>query len=374
MRLIPTNCIKEGNYLAKTMYDTQGRVLLSAGVKLTATILRWVEQNGLVSLYINDQYSEGEIEDVIKPELRLRAVKALKDSFDDIVKYNEYKDKAVTEQQKRVAASIKFQNTNNLTKLVDDIIEQVLDQKNILINLVDIKSMDNYTYEHCVNVIILSIIIGVELKLDRKRLYDLAIGAMLHDVGKVFIPKDVLQKPGSLTSEEYDIIKTHSVKGYDYLKDDVCVSIVSRIVALQHHEKIDGSGYPDGVKGDKIHEFARIVAIADVYDALTSDRPYRRAMSPNEAIEYLMGGADRYFDFNIVCSFVKKIVPYPVGTMIRLSTGAIAIVEIITPGYPLRPVVKIISDKDKLVKEYSLNLMMNNSIVIEGIQFKVPEV
>lgn len=369
MRLVPINCIKEGSFLAKTIYDTNGRILLASGFKLTKPVLRRVEQNGIISLYINDGYSEEEIEDFIKPELRQKAIKTIKSNFEGLLKYTGNLNNNPGRFNQRADVKIKYRCIEEITRIADEIVEELLGQKNILINLVDIKSMDNYTYEHSINVTVLALILGLELKYDKKRLLDLAIGAMLHDIGKIFMPKEILLKNDRLTDKEYGIVKQHPVDGYEYVKDSYDLSILSRNIILQHHEKVDGTGYPFGIKGDKTHDYVKIVSIADVYDALTSDRPYRRAMPPGEAMEYLMGSADRHFDFNMVKAFVKKIIPYPVGTLVKLSNGYVALVEETRQEAPLRPRVKIVNVGGRSMDGAFIDLIKENSIVIEGIQY-----
>lgn len=371
MRLVPVNCIKEGSYLAKTIHDSKGTVLLSKGYRLNSIVLRKIEESGILSLYVNDEYSDNEIEDIIKPELRQKAVKTIKGSFESLAKQG---SQAFTSsvQQKKQEMDKKFQYINSISKLADDIVDEIASQKNILINLVDIKSMDNYTYEHSISVTVLSIILGMELKYDKMRLTELAVGALLHDIGKIFVPKELLVKQGKLTNDEFKIIREHTTKGHDYLKNDSYISIVSSNIALQHHEKYDGTGYPNGIKGEKIHDYARIAAIADVYDALTSDRPYRRAASPNEAVELIMGSAGRHFDYKMVQAFIRKVVPYPEGTMVKLSNGDVGVIEEINTDFPLRPKIKAIRRNAIGWEPVSIDLMEEKNIVIQGVQYTAP--
>lgn len=373
MRLVPINCVKDGSFLARSIYDLEGRILLSKGVKLTENILNKVGINGILSIYINDEYSNNEIEDTIRPELRQKAIKSLKDSFENFIKHNEPPGNNVSKTQINDNVKLKYDYIDKLNSVVNEIIEEVISKKNIIINLVDIKSMDNYTYEHSVNVIVLSLIIGLELNFSKSRLHNLAIGSMLHDIGKVFTPKEILLKNGKLTDAEYNIIKEHPAKGFDYLKDETAISAMSRIIILQHHERIDGTGYPEGIRGSSIHEFSKIVSIADVYDALTSDRPYRMGMPPNDAIEYIMGAADRYFDFRIVTAFLKRIVPYPAGTIVRLSNEEIGVVEEINQQYPLRPKIRIIQSNSTKGAATLIDLMEINNLVIKGTEYKIPD-
>lgn len=370
MRFVPIDCISEGSILAKTVYDTDGRVLLTKGFRLSQTVLKRVEQNGIMSLYINDGYSDSEIEDFIRPELRQQAIKTVKESLDGLFKYSQEPRMWISRKQN---TKIKYQYIDNITKMAGAIIDELMMQKDILISLVDIKSIDNYTYEHSINVTVLALVIGIELKYDRNRLLDLAVGSILHDIGKVLLPKEVLQKADRLTDEEYEVIKRHPVSGFEYLKENSDISMLSRYVVLQHHERVDGTGYPYGIKGDKIHEYGKIVSIADVYDALTSDRPYRMALSPSEALEFLMGAAGRYFDFNLVKVFIGKVDPYPVGTLVRLSNGYIGVIQDSNTGLPLRPKVKVISINGSPVDGVNIDLVKEKNIVIEGIQYATPE-
>ena len=359
MRLVPIECIKEGSFLGKTIYDNDGRILLREGVKLNDNYINKIRKLGIFSLYINDEYSSSEIEDIIKPELRQKSIKILKDSFSYI--QNNFKN----------SASKQNNYFNDITIIANEIIQELVARKNLMINLVDIKSMDNYTYQHSVNVSVLSLVLGIQLQLNKVELYKLCTGALLHDIGKVFIPKEIIQKKDKLTSEEYAIIKEHTTRGYDYLKNNIDISPVSRIIILQHHEKIDGTGYPEGKKGDKINKLAKIVAIADVYDALTSDRPYRRALSPNEAIEYILGSGQTHFDYKMVQAFAKCIVPYPVGTLVRLSNNDIAVVEKNFPHFALRPTVKIIKSENISSVGKSIDMMHELDLVIKGIEYSL---
>ncbi|PLX33690.1 MAG: HD family phosphohydrolase, partial [Clostridiales bacterium] len=263
MRLVPISCIKENTLLAKTIYDIDGRTLLKRGVPLNQKLILKIRKYGIKSLYIDDDYSHIEIKEIIKPEIKRRALKAIKSTFDTLKKQREHFDKNGTD------------NVSLLAKIAKDIVNDLLSQNQIFVNMVDIKTMDNYTYEHSLSVAILSLILGVEVGLGRDELCDLCIGAMLHDVGKIFVPLEILNKPSTLTQHEYEIIRNHTVCGYDYLYNDNAVKSSSRLIALQHHEACDGTGYPNGLFPPQIHKFSKIVAIADIYDAMTSDRPYR---------------------------------------------------------------------------------------------------
>lgn len=190
------------------------------------------------------------------------------------------------------------------------------------------------------------------------------------DIGKVFVSQEILNKPDKLTEEEYEHMKSHSLMGYEYLKKRLDIPVVSYIGALQHHERYDGTGYPHGVEGTKISLFGKIIAVADVYDALVSDRPYRKPLLPSEAMEYIMGGSGTMFDTQIVNVFIQRVSPYPVGTSVLLSDGYVGIVVENYSDCCLRPKIKVIGHKTEKVKPYYLSLKEDRSkldVTIVGI-------
>lgn len=371
MRLVPLECVRENSLLGKNIYDSDGRILLRAGATLTDSRLKKIKELKIFSVYIIDEYSSAEIEDIIKPELRQKSISVIKETFDDIERIasahnfdkRTIKDYTAREQE----------YFDSISSIAEELLENILSNKNLLVSLVDIKSMDNYTYAHCVNVAIISIVLGISLNLSKQQLTYLCFGALVHDIGKAFIPNDILQKPGKLTPEEFDVIKNHPRYGYDFLNKIFNSSISSHIkmIVLQHHERFDGKGYPESTPGPNISYLARIVTIADVYDALTSDRPYKRAMCPSDALEYLMSNAGTLFDYEMLNVFCKVIIPFPQGTIVSLSNGDIGIVEKTFPNFPLRPLVKILKSdvSDNIGSE--LSLIDNLSIVISNVRYEV---
>jgi len=371
MRVVPINSVREGHFLGKTIYDADGKVLLKQGVRLSDPLIDRIKKLGIQTIYINDEFSDNEIEEIIKPEIKLKAIKSVKNLFDQI-------------KGKKDVSSIKSKNSRNpiyrirdqqMESMVDvskSIVEDVLSNNNTMINLVDIKTADNYTYEHSVNVAVLSLVLGIELGLNRNQLNDLCVGALLHDIGKAFTPREILAKPGPLSDSEYKIIKEHPVKGYEYIKGNPYVTSAVKVIVYEHHERADGTGYPRGIKDEGIHILAKILSVVDVYDALTSDRPYRKAVSPNEALELIMGSAGRQFNFDVAEAFVRKVVPYPVGSLVKLSNGDVGVVESTRPNFPLRPTVRIIRQNPTGVDMEIVDLMKESNLVIEGMQYEIP--
>ncbi|MDP4178424.1 MAG: HD-GYP domain-containing protein [Bacillota bacterium] len=369
MRFVSIDWVKEGSYLAKTIYDNDGRVLLREGVPLNKALIRRIKLLDIHSLYITDEYSNADIEDIIKPELRQKAIKSIKDTFLSIHNY----DFTTHTSTQRINMVLKERENKfgSIADVANEIIEELLSKKDVLINVVDIKSMDNYTYQHSVNVAVLSLIIGIEMKLLKTDLFALCMGALLHDTGKMMVPKDILFKYDKLTSDEFDRIKEHPKRGYDYLKTSYQVSPQARMIVLQHHEWINGKGYPCVENAGRMTKLSKIVSVADVYDALTSDRLYRRAMSPNDALEYIMAGVGTQFEYEIVEKFVKRVVPYPKGTLVKLNNGEIAVVEENIANFPLRPKIKIIKSEVPSQVNNHIELVEKLDLVINQVVYNI---
>lgn len=355
MRFVHIDSVKEGMILAKPLLGKNGELLLNKGVVLFSSYVSKIKQLDYNGIYIEDELSKGiEIPDIIDEKLRFEAVKSVKAVFINI------------EEGKGIPRHI----YRNLTDIIDDIVGSILENKAALLNIIDLKAFDNYTFYHCVNVCILSIVIGKALNLNKKQLYNLGLTAILHDIGKTFIQKEILNKNGKLSNEEFEIIKAHPSKGYCYVKDYFDVPAVTCVGILHHHERYDGSGYPMGIKGDKISLFGRIVSVSDVYDAITSDRPYRKALPSFEAIEYIMGNSGIAFDPEIAKVFTQKIAPYPVGASVRLSNDMVGLIVENHQDCCTRPKIKIFMHGEKEVAPYYIDLKNDYDslgIVITGV-------
>lgn len=347
MRYVPTFCLTEGMILGKHLYGSNNELMLREGIILTSSyisIIRRLQYNGL---YVIDKLSENiEISNVIDENLRNEAIKGIKKIF----------MKTGSNDIKSVRNQIKKTNI-----LIESILDSILTNKDLMVNMIDLKVFDDYTYYHSTNVAILSLLVGVSLGLNKNQLYELGLGALMHDIGKVFISKNIINKPGKLTSEEYDEIKKHPDLGSLYVAKIFSIPDNTIRGILDHHERFDGFGYPKKKVGEQISLYGRIISVADVYDALTSDRPYRKGLSPSEAMECIMGGSGSQFDHNIVKIFVTKIAPYPLGTCVKLSNGYIAIVTENHQNCCLRPTIRVFNDGTKDVLPYEIVLMEDKS-------------
>ena len=370
MRIIPVEAIKVGTKLGKTIYDCNGKILLKEGVKLTKPIIERLKKIEIHSVYIEDEYSSIEIEDIIRPEVRQKSIKYLKETFNNIERVVE-DESIVGVTKNKLLKKINLEYFSSIHKVAEDIVNEILSNDDILINLVDVKNASNYLYQHSINVAVLSLAMGVSMKMNKDDLIDLALGALLHDIGKLFIDKDIANREGKLSTEEDKEFKTHPKKGYDYIKKSNLLNTQSLLIILQHHEQIDGLGYPNGLKGDKINDLAKIVAIADCYDYLTSDTEETRAISSADALEFIMVHCNNYFDCEYVKIFRKILIAYPKGTIVRLSNDDIAIVESTPANYPLRPKVKILKSKNKERNGKIISLLKELSIVISKVEYYI---
>jgi HD-GYP domain-containing protein (c-di-GMP phosphodiesterase class II) len=351
MRRMLTKNLVPGMKLANPIYTSDGMVLLGKGVELKAHYIERLIQDEIMSVFIEDDISQGiEVQDVISDPVRVEAIAAIKDITADL-KVGKPAD-------------------SHLAKLqINAIVDELSRSKDIVVNLVDIRGKSNYIFYHMVNVAVLSILTGISLGYDELRLRDLGVGALMHDVGMLRINEKVYNKPASLSAEEYEQVKQHAQHGFAMVRDMDNMNVLCAHIAFQHHERYDGKGYPRKLAGTDIHEYARIVAIANVYDAMVSDRPHRPAMLPGQAVEYLLAMAGTQFDPDLVRAFVEHIAIFPVGCVVELSTKEKAIVLFVGRHDKTRPVIRIFADAQyrKLAQPIELDLMTHPSLFITRI-------
>ncbi|MDO9104492.1 MAG: HD-GYP domain-containing protein [Methylovulum sp.] len=225
--------------------------------------------------------------------------------------------------------------------LVEEINQSIARNPGALLSVVRLKNASNYTYMHSIAVSGLMIALGKELGLDNALLTEVGIAGLLHDVGKIYIPDQILNKTGQLTAEEFAVMKTHPPKGWELLNISNGVNGIALDVCQHHHERVDGKGYPNQLSGDTLTTFARMGAICDVYDAITSTRCYKASWEPGEALHKMTEWRDGHFDENIFTAFVRTIGIYPSGTLVKLKSGRLAVVIEQIEGNLLKPMVKV---------------------------------
>ncbi|MFZ6861238.1 HD-GYP domain-containing protein [Undibacterium sp. Ji67W] len=217
-------------------------------------------------------------------------------------------------------------DVGNAQEMVEEIADSVMRNPGALIGLARLKTKDDYTYMHSVAVCALMVSLAKQLGLSDEETREAGLAGLLHDIGKMMISAEILNKPGKLTDDEFVAVKEHPVAGHKMLLEAKGVSAVALDVCLHHHEKVDGTGYPFGLKGDQISLLARMGAVCDVYDAITSNRPYKQGWCPAESIRKMAEWSKGHFDEKIFQAFVKSIGIYPVGTLVRLESGRLGVV------------------------------------------------
>lgn len=349
--------------LGRTIWNDAGHPLLQKDVVITSRIIERLKQLNIPYVYIEDSISSGiEIEETISPENRNLAIKRIQKSF-----------KEVRAAKGKHTSYIIDQHSKTITSIVDSILDAISDSKELLMILSDAFIYDEYLYQHSLQVTIYSVAIAKELGYSYEDQRLIGIGALLHDVGKLVIPQEILGKPGKLTEEEFEEMKQHTRYGFDILRNLHSVSLLVAHCAFQHHERIDGSGYPRGLKGNEIHPYAKIIGVADVFDAITSNRVYRSKKLPSEAIKVLEMSRGIGFEEEIVDALKRITVKYPNGVVVQLSDGRRGVIARQNNDNPTKPYVRIFEENSELLAatyEILLEDYPHIEIVKEELEFQ----
>lgn len=354
MRLVTTKSLKENDTLCKPVFHDNGNVLIQSGIPLSQRMINRLIKLGVGYVYIADDVTDDIIvHTAVSDEVRLEAIKTIKKEFEDIANHHVIGQSLNT-----------LHLSKNFTKVVQKILTDIKKSDDIISILSDVYCYDSYIFTHSLNVTIYTIGLAMELNFTEKQLYEIGLGAILHDVGKMMVPKAILEKKGRLTNEEFDVIKFHANAGFDLLRNAPNISLVTAHCAFQHHERLNGSGYPQGLSGDQIHPYAKILAVADVFDAVTSNRVYRKAMLPHEGIEILFAGAGTLFDKNIVELFTRTIAVYPVGLTVYLNDGRKGVVSKQNKSFSMRPMIRVFEHAGVRVEPYEVDLFKDRHVAI----------
>ena len=321
MRYKSVDELQPGDIIGEDITTDSGIVLLVSGFSLTNRSIEGLKAKGIYEVVIDDENSKGI---------------ALTKPFSK-------------KTEEEVMDSLKKLDLEMVQKQAQDMVETLMNYSNGVVDFTVLKTLDDYTYQHSFSVGCLAALVGIaSSKFNMIELNNLTTGALLHDIGKRGIAREILDAPRKLTEQEYMLIKEHSNFGYNMLRDNYDLSATVKVAVLQHHENEDGSGYPQGIDGHKIHPFAKIIHIADVFDAITSHRSYREPMSRPDALKYIADNTNGLFSKTYAKIFASVVVPYPTGNTVRLSDGREAVIVKNDVRALYNPYIRIIGTPDDI--------------------------
>lgn len=348
MRFFAISKLEPGMKLARPVFAPDGRVLLNSGVELEEGFINRLRVLGIPGLYIADEEVPEQIEsDIISLKTRFEAMSHLKQAF----------------KCARVGKSLQV---GPIHKSVNGIIDEIMQNPKVIVNLTDIRDYDSYTFGHSVNVCVLSVLLGLKLNLNELKVHELAVGALLHDIGKIAVPEEILKKPARLTADEMMMVKRHSEYGFQLLRQHPEISLHSAHAAYQHHERPNGQGYPRSLVDADISLFGKIVGLADAYDAMTAERVYQAGMMPHEAISLIKKLRGIQFSSELVEVFLTCVAPYPIGCLVRLDNHQVGMVMDINQAKPNRPILRMLYDAlgDRIGQPYEVDLVKELGVQI----------
>lgn len=346
MRLIPSRKIRDGVELARDIVaGPPGTApLLRAGVRLSARYADLLPKAGVASVWIEDELgADIEVAEPLTPETRAKVHKATAGAL------------SAANTALRSGSGMPREIVESLGSVADCMVNDLLDCPEAALALDDLNAFDDYTHKHSVQVTLLGLLIArrawqtegwVDYRGRRRfdrledRMRKLGLGLLVHDVGKLAVPPEILNKPGRLTDDEMEIMKTHALAGVELLRP-ADLSPLSSSVVRDHHERLDGSGYPNAIVGAQLQEFPRIAAVADVYDAVTSERVYKPAAPPHVGVKVIRSGSGAQFCPSIVRHFRAVVMPYPVGHELVLPDGRVGVVASVSVEAPDSPTVRV---------------------------------
>lgn len=329
MRRIPLDALKPGMYLSQALIAPDRTVLLHEGIELKQRYIEYLRNQGITYLYIDDAPpTPSPAKEPSETELRQQAKQTARKVIRDF----------------RLGKGVPL---DKIKDLVSNLVSQILDNPETMHHLMNIRQKEDYMFSHAVNTCLLSVLTGTSMGYDSRRLEELGLAAMLHDVGKIKFNKRLsAQFPRRLNDEEKEEYRQHPFYTLEILKENKSLSMDVINACFQHHERWDGSGYPMGIAGEVIHEYAQIISIADVYDRLITGLPHRKPTPVYYAAAILNKAAGTYFNPEIVAHFTKSIAVYPVGLTVKLDNNQIGVILEMTGPHKTIPVVRILADED----------------------------
>lgn len=336
-KLVQIDKLIPGMIADQGVYDRIGHVLVAPESVLDEREISGLKRLGIQEMFIREEdYSQENL--VISPIAQGKIESLTTRDPAKVVFSHEVRER-VSEGIQYIYNNSESSEMDTAARNVTDDLMNVIDSNNaIVIDVNELKASDEYTFKHSVDVATISMVLAKQCGLSREEIREIGMSGLLHDVGKTRVPLEILNKPGRLTEDEFYIMKQHSVYGYRIVQEHGDYSKAICMGVLQHHEKMNGKGYPIGVTAEKIHPFAKLMGVADVYDALVTDRPYKKAFSQREAVEIVMSMSGE-LDMNAMKIFLESVILYPVGSIVALSNGEMAKVVKNNKHNALRPTV-----------------------------------
>jgi hypothetical protein len=367
MRIIPTIMCQPGMRLGKAIITEEDKVLVGYRVELTSSMLKKLSKLGIDYLYIEDQRTEDiYIDDPIHADTRNMLRNSLGKVFDRFRPTNSYI--ASTLHHPTPLSKLFLEG---MSRLIDDLQHRKNEPVMLTtLNMVPPTNLEQHFCQNALNVCVYATKLAMNQGIyDGDDLMAIGLGALLHDVGNVHIPAQLLQNQARITSTEYLEIQKHAQFGFQMLKDESGIPLLSAQCALQHHERMDGSGYPFGLRGEQIHPYSRLIGLLDSYDAMIHPRSYRTAHAPHHALEVLYANAGKLYDIDMVKLFRNNVAIYPLGLSVSLNTGDKGIVSRLNPHSMQRPIIRILRNASgqELKEPYEVDLSRTLNVMIEEI-------
>lgn len=366
MRIIPTHLCQQGMLLGKAILSEESHILVGYHVELTNSMIRKLSQMGIDYLYIDDPRTDDiHIEDPIREDTRL----ILRNSLGKV--FARFSPKTGGSSNPKFTSIDSRQFLEGMNRVIADL--QALKNEAVMLttlNMVPPTNMEQHFCQNALNVCVYATKLAMsEGRYNYDELMAIGLGALLHDVGSIQIASQILEKKSGLTPNEFLEIQKHTEFGFQMLKDEAGIPLLSAHCALQHHERVDGSGYPYGLRGEQIHPYARWIGLLDSYDAMIHPRSYRQAIAPHHALEVLYANAGKLYDIDKVKLFRNNVAIYPLGLSVSLSTGEKGIVSKLNSHSMQRPVVRVLRNAAgvDLKEPYEVDLSQKLFIMIDEI-------
>lgn len=339
LKRISIDQVEVGMY-CEDVYNEQDILILSAHIPIaTPDQITLLKNLGVKSVEINLTRGKDVVRRDAKPRKDAGPSPAAVSLIEELPRAREVYSRTI-ETARNALKAIRLGKAfpiEQIETMVEEIVGSIIRNPDALVSLSQIRGYDEYTYEHSVNVAILVCSLGHSMHIEKEEILQGGIGSLLHDIGKTWIPEHIVNKPGKLTDPEYAIMKRHPEYGLQIVKDRKGITDLSKTVIIQHHERINGRGYPHGLKADAIHHMGLIAGVADVYDAMTSNRVYRPAFTPQHSLATIYNGIDNEFPRTIAEHFIKLLGVYPVGSFVKLVSGELGVVTRINREEMLAP-------------------------------------